>query len=1064
MIAEDQAQEIIAAARIEDVIAEFVTLKKQGKNLVGLCPFHTEKTPSFNVNPGKGIYKCFGCGKAGDAASFLMEYQKMSFPEALKYLAKRYNISIQEKERSEEEDKAWKEREGIYQVNEFAVRHYAENLKLPKNKAALDYAMSRFTEDEIIQFQIGYASDKDNDLLLEAKKQGFIDDILIRSTLIRESEKTHVLYDYFRGRIMFPIYTAAGRVAGFGGRTILKGPQDENGTKYINTPDTPVYHKSTVLYGLNFARQAISKTDCCYVVEGYADVIRMHQLGIDNTVAPCGTALTPEQIQMIRKLTINIVMLFDGDDAGLKASIRNGEISLEAGMNVMVVRPPDGQDPDDFFKEENINYLTEKKQHFILWRSDLLMMKTGDDPLAKHYATGEICRLIAIIGEASLRSFYIEDIVKRHKIQKKILQDKLDELKPGEQDNDDEHYDLPSEVNPRDFERWGFYEYNNEYFFRTKESIQKFSNFIMKPLFHVESINNTRRIFELTNYKGFKVVIDFDMNEMTSLANFKRNIEGRGNFLWWGSDSHMNRLKLKLYEDTRTCYEVRNLGWQGEGFWAWSNGIIANGRFQPIDDNGLVEYNHKYYFIPAFSKIYIDDKSIFIDERKFAFQKCEITLEQWTGKFVEVFGDNAILGIAFWLAALFRDYILHIFKNFPILNLFGPKGTGKSQMAMSLSCLFGRQQTPFNIHNGTKAGLAEHLQQFVNAIAWVDEYKNSIEYDKIETLKSIYDSIGRNRLNLDKGMKKETTLVNQAVILSGQEMPTADVALFSRVIFLQFHKTEFTIDEKRYYDELKAMENDGLSHLTSDVLMHRDYFEKNYYRIYEEVLADIFACLEHSNIEDRIMRSMCSILAAFKTLEPWLNFPFIFEKLKEIAIKSIGDQNRQISKSNEVAIFWEILEALFDENILTDRWNFKIDHCKEINTKEGKKDLEGNIEVLKLKFSSIYKLYAEHSRKIGQTVLPNSTLKYYLENSNYYLGLEYSTRFYLKERDKGTGEIKEETQITSAYCFNYEKLRKDIGINLTRLPSYSMESLLYIKNYEPDPDEFLIPKEEKLPF
>jgi hypothetical protein len=519
----------------------------------------------------------------------------------------------------------------------------------------------------------------------------------------------------------------------------------------------------------------------------------------------------------------------------------------------------------------------------------------------------------------------------------------------------------------------------------------------------------------------------------------------------------MNKLKLKLYEMTKTCYEIRNLGWQKEGFWAWSNGIIDEGIFKPIDENGLVEFNHKYYFIPAFSKIYIDDKSIFIDERKFMYRASDITIRQWATKFIDVFNDNASLGIAFWVAAIFRDFIKHITKNFPILNLFGPKATGKSQMALSLCCLFGEGQVPLNIHNATKAGLAEHIQLFINAFAWIDEYKNSLDYDKIETLKSIYDSIGRSRMNMDKRNKKETTLVNSAVILSGQEMPTADVALFSRVIFLQFHKTKFTTEEQKNFDELKEMENDGLSHLSTEIISHRKYFEKNFYIEYEKVLTDICARVDKSNIEDRILRSFCTILAAFKTIENKVDFPCTYESLKEIGIQSIIDQNSQISLSNEMAIFWEIIEALFDENILIDRWTFKVETCPDINLTKGIKIFETPIEILKLKFSSIYKLYAEHARRTGQNVLPNTTLKYYLEKSPYWIGKEDSSRFTWEYYDVVLKETVKQSQVTVAYCFDYKKL----GINLIR----TNENEVWLKKEENNTaDIFTEPSQEKPPF
>jgi DNA primase catalytic core len=1057
MISKTDIQSIYDRMSIEEVVSPVVSLEKRGSNLFGLCPFHQEKTPSFSVHPGKGIYKCFGCGRSGNTVGFVMEYHHKSFPEAIHHLAGMYNIRIQEVE-SQQDDEAIRIQEQFMNLNEWASTWFQQQLQksmaaFQKGSGPLDYAESRMSKDEIIQFRIGYAPDSWDGFFKAAREAGYLEEFLLKSTLVKQSEKNNKVYDYFRDRIIFPIFNRTGRVIAFGGRT-FKTVSDQ--VKYLNSPDTPVYHKSQVLYGLNFAWKAIQEKDCCHIVEGYTDVIRLHSLDLINTVAPCGTALTSEQLTVIRRFTKNVILIFDGDSAGRKAVIRNGELCLSMGMNVKVFSLEEGQDPFDYFNSQTVESISKNKQDYLFLRSSQLFEKAADDPMVKHEAVNEISRLLSLLNESTLQAFYIEQISKRCSVNRKLFQEKLDEIvTQADAEGGDDEVDIPEGVDVKEYEKWGFYSYNNEYYFRTRDGIRKFSNFIMRPLFHVESINDTKRIYELINYKGYRCVIDFDMMEMTSLGSFRKNIEGRGNFLFWGTDSHMNKLKLKLYEQTRTCLEIRNLGWQNEGFWAWANGITNSNGFQAVDENGIVEHNSKYFYIPAFSKIYIDDRSVFIDERKFSYKSREIPMRQWAEKFMAVFEDNAIISIAFWLAGMHRDFILHIFKNFPILNLFGPKGSGKSQLAMSLSCLFGSGQTPFNIHNGTKPGLAEHIQQFINALAWVDEYKNNLDYDKVETLKSIYDAIGRSRLNMDKGKKKETTLVNSAVILSGQEMPTADVALFSRVIFLQFKKTEFSREEKQSYDELKAMENEGLSHLSAQVIAHREYFEKHYYSTYEDVLGDVYTRLEKSNIEDRILRSMCTILAAFKVLENKLDLPFTFDELKEVGIRSVRDQNNQISKSNELAIFWEIIEALFDENILIDRWHFKIDWCDELNLVDIKRTMEPAIEVLKLKFSSIYKLYAEHARKTGQTVLPNTTLKYYLENAKYYIGVERSSKFIYKEYDREAGEMKEHIQVTTAYCFDYVK----IGINLTRIIEGKMDIMMKVVK----PDLFHEPA-EKLPF
>lgn len=1030
MISQTTIDNVFASVNAVDIISRHVTLSKAGKNWKGKCPFHDETDSSFVVSPEKNIFTCFGCGKTGNSVKFLMEHKSFSYPQAIKEIAKHYNIDVIEDTQSEEDQNNSHKRELFFELYELAKDHFHNNLFMQQNAVALEYALSRFTLEQISDFQIGYAADDWKGLYNHLKNESPADDpFLAESKLISESNGRY--FDHFRNRLMFPIYNSSNRVISFGGR-ILPGA---DGPKYLNTQNSLIYNKSKALYLYSHSRRTIRETSSFHLVEGYTDAITLHSNGITNAVAPCGTALTDDQIQTLKRDADTAILVYDGDSAGSNAANENASSLIKAGLIVKIVNLPDGKDPYDYFNSliQDLPSLKDLAKDFLFFRSEKFS-KDLDDPLEVNSAIKYLSKLISSYEDKSIRNTYVEQCSKILKTTQRRFFDEIASLDASAVASSSELENLPEGIDVSSYDKYGFYEYKNEYWFRNdKGGKQKLSNFVMKPLFHVKSIIDTRRIYEIVNFRGHKITVDFDMQEMVSITNFRRNIEGNGNFLFWGQDQHMNKLKLKLYDETRTCTEISNLGWQKEGFYAWANGIVdMDGKFTPIDENGLVNFNNNDFFIPAFSKIYIDDRSLFIDERKFKFTKRDISLADWSEKFIKVFGNNAKLGIAFYIAALFRDVLLHRFSNFPLLNLFGPKGTGKSQMAMSLSCLFGQQQTPFNIHNGTKPGLAEHVQQFVNAFAWIDEYKNNIEYDKIETLKSIYDAIGRNRLNMDKGKKKETTLVNSAVILSGQEMPTADVALFSRMIFLQFHQTEYSQIEKDNYEDLKMIEKQGLSHLTSQIMAHRKYFEQNFHHEFDAVLRDIYAELEHAGIEDRILKSFCSVLAAYKTLDKRLSLKMDYDDLRSVAIRAITDQNSQISSSNEISMFWETIEALFDENEIIDRWHFKVDMCNVIKTKNGDTiELKPAINVLKLKFSTIYKLYATHSRRSGQGVLPNSTLKYYLENNPAFLGVEKSTRYTLKEFSNDDQKFIEQNQVTTAYCFNYEML----NINLIRIPT-----------------------------
>jgi len=1044
MISDSTIDKIFETSRIDEVVGDFIDLNKSGSNLKGNCPFHSEKTASFIVSPSKNIASCFGCDKKGlNPVSFIIEIKNFSYPEALRYLAAKYNILVEEDKKVDPEQKKLLDlKESIYQLNTFAAKFFHQQFL--KSKNAVQYAGQRVSKQMISHFGLGFAQDKYDAFFQAATKSGYSKEQLITSKLVKQNKEGQY-YDYFRNRLIFPIINNRGRITGFSGRALP--PSDEKFAKYINSPDTLVYKKSNEFFGANFAVPAARRENTLYIVEGNFDVVSMHQHGFENTVAACGTSLTKYQADFILKYARDAILLYDGDDAGRKAANKNGDLLVKTGLNVYLITLPDGEDPDTFIKDKSSNWINKNKRDFILYRSESLFSGTERDPLKRNDALSEICHLIASLDKTK-RNLYVEQLAKLHSFKPKLITDKINELSPTKAEEPEESKPkIPDEVDPNEFEKWGFYEYKNQYWFRTNKGTQRLSNFIMKPLFHTNSNDDSRRIFELLNVFGKRVVVGLDMQEMTSLQAFKRNIEGRGNFIFWGMDQHLTMLKLKWYEKTRTCQEIKVLGWQKEGFFAWANGCNNGNDFIPIDEYGIVSIKDNFFYLPPLSKIFIDDKSLFIAERKFRYDTREITLYEWSELMLKVFEGNAILGISFWVAAIFRDFILNIFRNFPILNLFGPKGTGKSQMAISLCSLFGESQTPFNIHNGTKAGLAEHVQQFSNSFAWIDEYKNALDYDKIETLKSIYDAIGRNRMNMDKGRRKETTQVNSGVILSGQEMPTADVALFSRVIFLRFHKDTYTDDEKSNYDRLKTVERYGLSHLTSHLLKHREYFEKNYYANYDKVISDLTTD-KTEEIEDRILRSMAIILAAFKTILEKVKFSFTYDTLFAHAMHALKIQNSQIQSSNEIGAFWDMFEAMSDNDQVEYGWHFKIDHSTQFKHSKGEMHWQQPKAILKFKFTTISKLYRENARKSGNSYLPNDSLRYYLENSKHFLGVSSSAKFSRKKYT--TDGLENQTQVTTAYCFDYINL----NINLLKETdvSLSTDAENSTKSSKPEPD------------
>ncbi|HQJ20965.1 MAG TPA: DNA primase, partial [Bacteroidales bacterium] len=410
MIPESTVSLILETARIEEVIGEYVHLRRRGANLVGLCPFHSEKTPSFTVSPLKGFYKCFGCGAAGNVVKFLMEYEHYTYIEALRYLARKYNIEIEEREPTEEEIQKANEKESLYSVNAMAAEFFKTQLwETPEGRnIGLSYFEERGFQHPIIQrFQLGYSPMQKDALYIYALSKGFDPDYIEKAGLIIKHGNEYI--DRFFNRVIFPIHNQSGRIIGFGGRILTN---DKLFPKYINTPETEIYHKSNVLYGFYQARKQIADANNCYLVEGYTDVISMNQIGVSNVVASSGTSLTPGQIHLIKRYTPNVTILYDGDTAGIKASFRGIDMILQEGMNVRIVLFPKDHDPDSFARshrtEEVVSFITEKAQHFIGFKTNVLLDETQNDPIKRSALIKEILDSIALVPSSIARSEFIK--------------------------------------------------------------------------------------------------------------------------------------------------------------------------------------------------------------------------------------------------------------------------------------------------------------------------------------------------------------------------------------------------------------------------------------------------------------------------------------------------------------------------------------------------------------------------------------------------------------------------------------------------------------------------------
>ncbi len=448
MIDRPTIERILDAAQIVDVVQEFVPLKKRGANFLGLCPFHNEKTPSFTVSPSKEIFKCFGCGKVGNSVNFVMEHEHLTYPEALKYLAKKYHIEVVEKELSQDEIDKQNERESLLVVTGYAARQFTENLFQTDEgiRIGLTYFRERgFRQDTLKKFEVGYSFEKRDAFSKKALEDGYKQNFLVKTGLSIQGEER--IFDRFSSRVMFPIHSLSGQVLGFGGRILKTDPKS---AKYLNSPESEIYHKSRILYGIFQARKTITEKDRCYLVEGYTDVMSLHETGIENVVASSGTSLTQEQVRLIKRFTQNITILYDGDAAGIKASIRGIDIVLEEGMNVKIVLLPENEDPDSYSKktsnEEFAKYIRENETDFIRFKTNLLLSEANNDPVRKADLIRDVVKSIAVIPETITRTVYIKECSTLLEVSEPILYHEVNKLRQQKSFQDRNKYPVAEDL------------------------------------------------------------------------------------------------------------------------------------------------------------------------------------------------------------------------------------------------------------------------------------------------------------------------------------------------------------------------------------------------------------------------------------------------------------------------------------------------------------------------------------------------------------------------------------------------------------------------------------------
>lgn len=846
-------------------------------------------------------------------------------------------------------------------------------------------------------------------------------------------------YDFFQNRIVIPIKDRYQHIIGFTARVM-----DDSQPKYLNSKESFLYSKRNTVFGLDVAWRAAGKVERMYLVEGAPDCMRLHAIGVQNTVADLGSAWTAEQFQLIKRAASKVCFIPDNDPpkggadygTGIEAVMKVGKLATEQHLIVSVKEIPTSEEgkkeePDTYFKNQTL-FKAVEEEDFILWLAAKLFETSGNTE-QKSDAVKQIAHLLSFIDDDTKLTMFIDALTKYHR--GKLFWQKAVE-------NERTRRDSPKEDEIDLNRQYGFWIDHGKYFSTTeKGGVIEWSNFTLTPLFHIKDPLMAKRLFLLTNELGIKEIIEMEQEDLISLQKFRQKLESLGNFIWKAGEKELIKLKCFLYEKTETAAQIKQLGWNKKGFYAFGNGIYYGGKFSEVNEYGIVHLDEKgNYYLPAFSQIYKENTDYFRFERQFVhFNFSMILLRDFTRQLFLVFGDNGKIGFCFYLATFFRDIITLTTRSFPILDLFGPKGSGKSELGHTLMSFFVIDNIPPNIQNSTIPALNDTVAAAANALVHIDEYKNGIDTAKIEFIKGLWDGTGRTRMNMATDKKKETTAIDAGVIISGQEMPTTDIALFSRLIFLSFPKSDFTDDEKKNYQRLLMMRSKGMTHLTLQILTHRELFVKAFYDQYHLILDDVNKRLGSKNVINRIVQNWGIPLTAFRCLEGKLDLPLSYSEVLNITVEGIIHQNMECKTNDELGSFWRMVQFLNSEGEIYEDADFRIRsvsrfHSSIINETEW---VEPHM-ILYLQKTRIFMLYKLNAHRNGEASLPEESLRYYLENSKEYLGEQRMTYHVVKKgnqvldfdhRDAKWQPTKMSVQQRS-YCFDYEKLVEAFDINL----------------------------------
>ncbi|WP_289055768.1 DNA primase [Carboxylicivirga marina] len=1057
---------------ILSIVENYIKLQKAGTNYKACCPFHNEKTPSFSVNPAKGIFKCFGCDKGGNAIEFIKEHENLEFKEAVEIGAEILNVSFEWKKSTSFDEVKYRHEESLKVACSIIEKFFQGQVK---HKQVQEYIKERkLAIPENGSFNIGYAPNG-NALLAHARNSGLKTDILEEIGVLKSADNG--LYDFFRNRLIFPVSNSRGQTIAFAGRDLSENPK----VKYLNTPESCIYTKGNELYALNAARFSINNEDRAFVVEGYSDVLRMHDIGIINTVATCGTALTNAQAKLLKRYTNKVILIFDGDAAGLHATDRNAEILIKNQFHVSVVHLPEKQDPDSAFttKELFLQH-TEKQKDYVVFKTESYGDKFANDPVKKSEAIKSIASLIACYDKTDQEVYldFVSELIKPKKAWQDALRDysQPTEKKTKKKENISEIIKLKKEQQENLLSNH-FYEGDGAYWTMEGKNAKQISNFTFEALFCVfhkdpQGRVDLKYVLRLMSQYGRKRLAIISSDDFCTPASFKKQVHRRHGFFWYGNDSQLDNIKNVKLLGIPEAKELERVGYnESNNFWVFANGLYYSKSFHPIDEYGitthatLINNLDEFDKVPPESQIRIGDTFHVLNTTaefigKYGKEKLKDNIKQgkvyllhffylpygkalkigsseggnpfkenskfvkpikgsiwsfsqWAASMTKVYPGNAELLIAYYIATIFSDLIYKAnFGYFPLLFLFGKRQSGKSTAARSIMYMFGKppMEDGINLASGsTSTGMQRSMDSTTNHPFWGNEYKNSIHKNTIEALKGIADRNGKLTGVKSGGNETRIAKPRGSGIISGQDLPTQDPALSSRSLL-----GEFDDNNRGNYSDLKsfkaAEESLQFTGITCCVFDYRCLIEEHYSKIEPEISTEVMDELvkEYGNVDRRTVLNISSVLTPMKILMEQSNLGFPFD-FQSAKNALTRSAKLTISVQNQSDEVEQYFHVL--QSLLNLYKLIENTHYRIVLA-------ENSVKHLYLRVGAIHGLYREQARKEGITVLDQAVIGEYLKKH----------RSFIDYRRKN---VKFGSNRTSAYILNYDTLTEQ-GIELER--------------------------------